>query len=133
MTHINTPDGLFILGKDLYVAEQNGDRVLKFDLTEPPVPPFSIGYAGVPWAQDDYLSHPAEACLANVVASVERPGRRWESWTRRWPSGHVGGGRGPATKLPALQKFPNSFSNLGVLAVMWRCAIARGSHVNCEM
>ncbi len=62
--HLDNPTGLFINGSDqLYVAEEFGDRVLKFDLTnptptDPPTASLVLGHAGQAWAHDDFLNTP---------------------------------------------------------------------------
>ncbi|HTO99940.1 MAG TPA: SMP-30/gluconolactonase/LRE family protein [Anaerolineales bacterium] len=62
--HIYHPLGLFIDGSDqLFVAEENGQRVLKFDLTDPtptdpPTAVQTLGQAGQEWPDGNFLSTP---------------------------------------------------------------------------
>ena len=55
-THLNTPNGMFIDGKILYVVEERGTRMLKYDMaTEPYSASLIIGQASTRWAHDSYL------------------------------------------------------------------------------
>lgn len=66
MTHLNRPSALLIHNNDLYVTEERGSRLLKFDLTnltEPATAVWSLGHAGVPFANDDYLDTPTGIAL----------------------------------------------------------------------
>jgi hypothetical protein len=60
--HLNTPYGLFIDdGDDLYVVEERGFRMLKFNATG--ANQLIVGHAGLPWHHDDYLSYPNDVTV----------------------------------------------------------------------
>jgi len=63
---LNGPNGMVIVGTDLYVVEERGARLLKFDITtidDPETATLAIGYAGIQFAHDDYLSWPRDVAL----------------------------------------------------------------------
>jgi sugar lactone lactonase YvrE len=60
--HLNRPIGLFIDPDDnLFVVEENGTRLLKFNSSGVGV--LSIGHAGVGWHHDDYLAWPKDVAV----------------------------------------------------------------------
>jgi len=60
--HVNSPYGLFIDDSDnLYVVEERGDRMLKFDAAG--ANQLMVGHAGLPWHHDDYLSSPKDVTV----------------------------------------------------------------------
>jgi sugar lactone lactonase YvrE len=56
--HINHPMGLFVSDDALYVAEQNGSRVMKFD-TDTNDFEMQFGENGQPWHHDHFLYRPS--------------------------------------------------------------------------
>src|SRR3990170_4467303 len=62
--HLFTPNGLFIdSGDNLYVVEELGSRMLKFDSSG--VNQLIIGHAGQPWHHDDFLSNPRDVAVSS--------------------------------------------------------------------
>ena len=62
--HLFTPSGLFIdSGDNLYVVEEIGYRMLKFDSSG--VNQLIIGHAGQPWHHDDFLANPRDVALSS--------------------------------------------------------------------
>src|SRR3972149_6698297 len=61
--HLFTPNGLFIdSGDNLYVVEELGSRMLKFDSSG--ANQLIIGHAGQPWHHDDFLSNPRDVAVS---------------------------------------------------------------------
>ena len=61
-TYLNGPRGIFVdAGGNLYVAENKGSRVQKFDSTGSLV--LSLGHAGQAWHHDDFLSQPQDVAV----------------------------------------------------------------------
>jgi hypothetical protein len=60
--YLNGPRGIFVdAGGNLYVAENKGSRVQKFDSTGSLV--LSLGHAGQAWHHDDFLSQPQDVAV----------------------------------------------------------------------
>ncbi|MBI5842458.1 MAG: S-layer homology domain-containing protein [Chloroflexi bacterium] len=61
-SHLNRPRGVFVdTGDNLFVAETEGSRVLKFDSSGNSV--LTLGYAGQPWSHDDFLSYARDVAV----------------------------------------------------------------------
>ncbi len=60
--HLNAPNGMAVdSGDNLYVIEELGSRMLKFDSSG--TNQMTIGYAGQPWHHDDYLANPLDVMV----------------------------------------------------------------------
>lgn len=60
--HLNSPNGVYIDATDhLYVAEINGQRVVKYDSDGTGL--LEFGVAGVPWAHENYLTEPRDSTV----------------------------------------------------------------------
>ena len=69
-SHINQPNGLFISGNNLYVAEEVGNRILKFSLANPTSAILTIGHAGRPWNHDDFVSYPRDVAVRSINGHI---------------------------------------------------------------
>ena len=62
--HLFTPNGMIIdSGDNLYVVEENGYRMLKFDSNG--ANQLIIGHAGLPWHHDDFLAYPRDVAVSS--------------------------------------------------------------------
>jgi DNA-binding beta-propeller fold protein YncE len=96
--HLNYPNGIFVDDSDnLYVAEEYGQRVLKFDAAG--VNQLIVGHVGLPFHHDDYLSEPKDVAvdgnghfwvaMSNAVKEFEADGTvvQWLPDADPWSSG----------------------------------------------